>query len=152
MFTSFFKKPTQKLLALNKIHNSKIPIEIMGIIKDYTFYNNESLPFIKQISAKKKELPLIKLAWSRNKRPSWEREERFPGEPIRAVTETSSRWIFGFTYDNRPSASLNDPYKLDSYNLKLQGENCLKCGEYTYLAYNIKPYLNSKLDICFCKE
>ena len=110
------------------------------------------MPFIKQISAKKKELPLIKLAWSRNKRPSWEREERFPGEPIRAVTETSSRWIFGFTYDNRPSTSLNDPYKLDSYNLKLQGENCLKCGEYTYLAYNIKPYLNSKLDICFCKE
>ncbi len=152
MFPSLFKKPTQKLLILNKTNNSKIPIDVLSIIKDYAFYNSESLPFLKQLATKKKELPLIKLAWSRNKIPPWQREERFPGEPTRSVTETSSRWVFGFTYDNIPSASLFHKYGLDTYDLRLQGENCLNCGEYTYLSYSYKPNLHSKLGICFCKE
>ena len=151
MFTGFFKKPKEKLLVLNKIYNSKIPLEVVGIIKNYAFYNSEKLPFLKILTTKKKEIPLIKLAWSRNKRPLWEREQRFPGEPTRNVTETSSRWMFGFTYDNIPSVSLNDPHGLDSYKLQMQGENCIKCGEYTYLCYSYKPHLHSKLSICFCK-
>ena len=151
MFPSIFTKPTQKLLILNKTNNSKIPIDVLSIIKDYAFYNSESLPFLKQLATKKKELPLIKLAWSRNKRPPWQREERFPNEPTRSVTETSSRWVFGFTFDNMLSVSLNEPYDLETYNLRLQGENCLNCGEYTYLSYSYKPNLHSKLGICFCK-
>ena len=150
MFPSLFKKPTQKLLILNKTNNSKIPIDVLSIIKDYAFYNSESLPFLKQLATKKKELQLIKLAWSRNKIPPWQRQERFPGEPTRCITETSSRWVFGFTYDSIPSASLYHKYSLDTYNLQLQGENCLNCGEYTYLSYSYKPNLHSKLGICFC--
>ena len=151
MFPSYFIKPTQKLLILNKVKNSKIPTDVLSIIKEYAFYNSEKLPFLKMLATKKKELSLIKLAWSRNRRPFWEREERFPGEPTNVVTETSSRWLFGFTYENIPSASLNDLYDLDSYKLQMQGENCIKCGEYTYLCYSYKPHLHSKLSICFCK-
>jgi hypothetical protein len=152
MFPSFFKKPTQKLLALNKMNNSYIPLEVVSIIKDFVFCNIESLAFIKQVSAKKKELSLIKLAWSRNHLPTWQREERFPGESTQTLSETSSNWIFGFTYENVPSASLQDPIELAAYDLQLQGENCSKCGEYTYLSYSYKSHLHSKLGICFCKE
>ena len=152
MFPSYFIKPTQKLLILNKVKNSKIPTDVLSIIKEYAFYNSEKLPFLNILATKKKELPLIKLAWSRNKRPFWERQERFPGETTRIVTETSPWWIFGFTYDNIPSASLTDPYDLNSYKLHMQGENCIKCGEYKYLCYSYKPHLHSKLSICFCKE
>ena len=139
MFPGFFKKPKEKLLVLNKIYNSKIPLEVVGIIKNYAFYNIERLSFFKIIAAKKKELTCIKSAWSRNNIPLWETEERFPEEPKRHITETSSRWFFGFTH-------------IHSFNIRLQGENCLKCGEYTYLCYSCKPHLHSKINICFCEE
>ena len=148
MFPSFFKKPTQKLLVLNNLNNSYIPLEVVSIIKDYAFYNIERLPFFKKISTKKKELGLIKGAWPRNNIPTWDIEQRFPEEPNKRVTETSSVWFFGFTYDNIPVEDFFiDPI---TYNLKLQGEHCLKCGEYTYICYNYKPLLRSKLNICFC--
>ena len=60
MFPGFFKKPKEKLLVLNKIYNSKIPLEVVGIIKNYAFYNSEKLPFLKILTTKKKEIPLIK--------------------------------------------------------------------------------------------
>jgi hypothetical protein len=151
MFPDLFKKPQQKLLLLNKMYNSKIPIENLNIIKDFAFYNSEKMPFIKNISAKKREPHLIKLAWSRNNLPPWQREERFPGEPTKIITETSSRWLFGFTYDNIPSFNLITPVGLDIFKLQMQGENCVKCGEYTYLCYSYKPHLHSKLSICFCR-
>jgi len=144
MFPSFFKKPTQKLLLLNILNNSYIPLEVLSIIKDYAFYNIERLSFFKKISTKKKELGLIKGAWSRNNIPTWNMEKRFPEEPNKRVTETSPVWLFGFTYDNIPTENLF----ID--NLKLQGEHCLKCGEYTYICYDYKPLLRSKLNICFC--
>ena len=134
MFPSFFKKPTQKLLVLNKIYNSKIPFEVVSIIKDLCFYNIESLAFLKKISAKKKELHLIKRAWSRNNIPTWNMEQRFPEERNKLLTETSSGWFFGFTYENIPPEDLF--IDLITYNLKLQGEHCLKCGEYTFICYS----------------
>ena len=145
MFPGFFKKPTQKLLVLNNLNNSYIPLEVLSIIKDYAFYNIERRSFFKKVSAKKKELALIKRAWSRNNIPSWETEERFPDEYPTRITEKSSRWFFGFTYDNIPTEELF----ID--NLKLQGEHCLKCGEYTYICYDYKPLSRSKLNICFCE-
>jgi hypothetical protein len=144
MFPSFFKKPRQKLLTMNKMNNSYIPLEVVSIIKDYTFYNIESVAFLKKISAKKKELGLIQRAWSRNNIPPWNMEQRFPEEPNKRITEISSGWFFGFTYENIPTEDLF----ID--NLKLQGEHCLKCGEYTYICYDYKPLLRSKLNICFC--
>ena len=150
MFPGLFKKPKQKLLYINKLNNEKLPHDVLNIIKDYSFYNNESLTFMKKISTKKKELPYIKLAWSRNNIPSWQLEERFPSEPIKPITERSSRWFFGFTYQDIPSFQLIDPLGLGVYNIRLQGENCVKCGEYTYLCYSYKPHLHSKIGICFC--
>ena len=152
MYPSIFKKPTQKLLILNKINKSKIPMDVLAIIKDMVFYNSKKMAFLKKVANIKKELPLIKLAWSRNNLPFWERRERFPGEPTRIITETSSRWLFGFTYDNRPSFNLSSPVGLDICDLQMQGENCVKCGEYTYVCYTYKPHLHSKLSICFCSN
>ena len=147
MFPGFFKKPKEKLLVLNKIYNSKIPLEVVGIIKNYAFYNVESVVFFKKISTKKKELDLIKMAWSRNNLLNCETEERFPDEYPKRIREKSPRWFFGFTYDNIPPKNLF----IYSNNLKLQGENCLKCGEYTYLCYSYKPHLHSKIGVCFCE-
>ena len=150
MIPGFFKKPSKKLLYINKLNNSYIPNDVLNIIKDYAFYNIESLNFIKKVSAKKKELMYIKLAWSRNNLPSWQRERRFPGEPTSPITETSSHWFFGFTFQDIPSFNLIDPVGLDIDTVKLQGENCTKCGEYTYLCYSYKSQLRSKIGICFC--
>jgi len=150
MYPEFFKKPKQKLLYINKLNNERLPHDVLNIIKDYSFYNNESLAFMKKLATKKKELPYIKLAWSRNNIPSWQREERFPNEPITPISETSSRWFFGFTCGGMPSFNLVDPISLDIYNIRFQGENCVKCGEYTYLCYSYKPHLHSKIGICFC--
>ena len=150
MFPELFKKPKEKLLYINKLNNEKLPHDVLNIIKDYAFFNNNSLAFMKKVATKKKELEYIKLAWSRNKIPSWQREERFPNEPTASITETSSRWFFGFTYQDIPSFHLVDPLGLGVYNIKFQGENCVKCGEYTYLCYSYKPHLHSKIGICFC--
>ena len=150
MFPGLFKKPKEKLLYINKLNNEKLPHDVLNIIKDYAFFNNNSLAFMKKVATKKKELPLIKLAWSRNNLPTWQREERFPNEPTRPITEKSSRWFFGFTYQDIPSFNLVDPICLGVYNIRFQGENCVKCGEYTYLCYSYKPHLHSKIGICFC--
>ena len=149
MIPSIYKNPKIKLLLLNKLN---IPMDVLNIIKDFAFYNSEKMPFIKNISAKKREPHLIKLAWSRTNLPPWRREERFPGEPTGIITETSSRWLFGFTYDNIPSFNLITPVGLDIFNLQMQGENCIQCGEYKYLCYTYKRNIRPKINICFCQD
>ena len=147
MIPSIYKNPKIKLLLLNKLN---IPMDVLNIIKEYAFYNSEQLSFIKKIAAKKREPHLIKLAWSRTNLPPWRREERFPGEPTGIITETSSRWLFGFTYDNIPSFKL---HRLDwTYSIYKCSENCIQCGEYKYLCYTYKRNIRPKINICFCHD
>ena len=65
MIPGIFKHPTEKLLIINKI-TQKLPLEVVDIIKKHLYYVKNSLPFLKIISKRKKELNLIKQAWSRN--------------------------------------------------------------------------------------
>jgi len=136
MYPSFFKKPTQKLLILNIINNSKIPLEVLSIIKDYVFYNIETIAFLKKISTKKKELPIIKTAFTRNNLPDWISD--LSGVQL---TENSSKWMFWSIVPNKWSR-----------RLKIMGENCRKCGEYSYISYTSIPYVLSKINICLCKN
>ena len=53
MFPGLFKKPKEKLLCINKLNNEKLPHDVLNIIKDYAFFNNNSLAFMKKVATKK---------------------------------------------------------------------------------------------------
>ena len=45
------------------------------------------------------------------------------------------------------------PYNyLNEQNLQLQGENCRKCGEFTFLSYSAFPHTHSKAKLCQCNH
>jgi len=124
-----FIKPTCSLLTINKL---PIPLEVCHIIKNYLYYDIDSFNFIKELTKQKKELPIIKSAWSRNNMPSWthDAQEQFD--------ENYEHWIFGFTRSHNKFESL-----------QLQAENCSICGEYIYTSTN-HPHTKSNLKICSC--
>jgi len=121
-----FIKPTEKLLAINNI---RLPLDVLNIVKDYTFYTVNSMAHVRKLITEKKELPLIKRAWSRNNILN-----RFHYETDRMFEE---HWIFGFTRENGPNETL-----------QLQGVNCKKCGEYETNRYSYHPHLHSNLPFC----
>lgn len=121
-----FIKPTKKLLTINKF---KLPLDVLNIIKDYTFYTVNSMAHTRKLITEKKELDLIKKAWSRNNIFN-----RFHQETARVFEE---HWIFGFTRENGPNETL-----------QLQGVNCKKCGEYETNRYSYHPHLHSNLRFC----
>lgn len=121
-----FIKPTEKLLTIN---NLRLPLDVLNIVKDYTFYTVNSMAHTRKLITEKKELELIKKAWSRNN--IW---NKFHYETERMFEE---HWIFGFTYHNGPNETL-----------QLQGVNCKKCGEYETNRYSYHPHLHSNLPFC----
>jgi len=129
MFGSFIK-PTNSLLAINKLY---IPLEVCDIIKNYLYYDINSLKFIKELTKQKKELKLIKSAWSRNNMPLWTHIEK--------TEENSEHWIFGFTrsYNNNTFESL-----------QLQGENCYFCGEFKLITIWKRKGSFSNMKLCHC--
>ena len=126
MLRGNFIKPTKKLLTINKIN---LPLDVLNIVKDYMFYTLNSMTHVRKLITEKKELDLIKKAWSRN-------------NILNIFNQHSSRlyeehWIFGFTYENGPNETV-----------QLQGVNCKKCGEYEYNRYSYKTHLKSNLRFC----
>lgn len=127
MFRGNFIKPAQKLWLINNIN---LPMDVLNIVKDFAFYTENSMVYIKQLVTEKKELGLIRHAWSRNNSPynthlwdiNWEKD---------------THWMFGFTHENGPHETL-----------QLQGMNCKKCGEYTYYQYKYKANLHANGKIC----
>ena len=130
MLRGNFIKPTKKLLTINNI---KLPLDVLNIVKDYAFYTIDTMSYVRKLITEKKELLLIKKAWSRNNILN-----RFHQESARVFEE---HWIFGFTREN-------DPFE----NLQLQGVNCKKCGEYETNRYSYKPHLHSNLRFCCCDK
>lgn len=122
-----FIKPARKLLLINNI---KLPLDVLNIVKDFSFYTENSMVYVKQLVTKKKELRFIRSAWSRNNSPY---DMRF-----RDIDwEKDTHWIFGFTNENGPYETL-----------RLQGMNCKKCGEYKFAGYTYKPHVHSNLHFC----
>ena len=126
-----FIKPSDKIKYINKL---KLPLEICGIVKEFLFYDKNSLCFIKKLTTEKKELGAINKAWSRRNPPLW------PFTPFEnPYTEESSKWIFEL-----PN------YEWYSKKSIFTCENCPKCGEYKYIAYKLKPHVLCNYDICNC--
>ena len=124
-----FIKPTKSLLAINKLY---IPLEVCHIIKNYLYYDINSLKFIKELTKQKKELPIIKSAWSRNNMPLWTH--------IETLNENSEHWIFGFT------RSYNNNFE----SLQLQAENCYFCGEFKLITIWKRKGSFSNMKLCHC--
>ena len=123
MFRGNFIKPAQKLWLINNII---LPMDVLNIVKDFAFYTENSMAYIKKLVTEKKELGLIRNAWSRNKSPYFWTNNL-----------NSEKWMFGFTHENGPHETL-----------QLQGMNCKKCGEYTYYQYKYKANLHANGKIC----
>ena len=138
-----FKIPFYNIFLINKF---KIPLDVCHIIKEYAYYDNKSVDFLKELTKQKKELLFIKGAWSRNNVPAW------LINPMAIITEHTEHWIFGFCNDlNFFFEDHTLDYNIHDYEkLQLQGENCKKCGEYKLLAYSSRLKLPSKLKICEC--
>ena len=142
MYIGNFKTPFYSIFLIN---NLKIPLELCNLIKEYTYYDNKSIHFLKELTKQKKEITLIKSAWSRNNIPDW---------IVNPITPNDENWIFGFCNDidlffleeeHTSNYSIHE-----NENLQLQGENCNKCGEFKVLAYSRWFNLQPKLKLCDC--
>ena len=133
MIPGIFKKPHNELLNINKC-TMVLPVAVVDIIKEYLYYVQNSLSFLKIISKKKKELNLIKSAWSRNNIiPT------LPNIYVNLSRPDSSEWFYGFT-------GINGIQKL-----KIFGENCNKCGEYVLISYNkYSNRISHGIELCNC--
>jgi hypothetical protein len=132
MSISHFIKPYEKIKCINKL---KLPLEICSVIKEFIFYDKNSLHFIKKLTTEKKELDAINKAWSRNNLivSLWRPQNVL-------YTEKSSRWSFRLSnYEWHPSRSQS-----------LLGENCVKCGEFIYVSYKYKPDIHINYNLCLC--
>ena len=144
MYIGNFKTPLYNLFLIN---NLKIPLELCNLIKEYTYYDNKSINFLKELTKQKKEIRLIKSAWSRNNIPNWLLN------PMEILTEYTDHWIFGFCSDRD---FFYEDHSLDSRiheyeKLQLQGESCSKCGEFKFLAYSARRInFEPKLKLCSC--
>ena len=97
------------------------------------------------ISKRKKELDLIKIAWSRNRCwPNGQCQGYIPGGFN--MTDTGEDWWFGFDH-------LNGVGEESSFasNGEITGTNCQKCGEYVLPHFlKIKPDVPYRLPSCKC--
>jgi hypothetical protein len=143
MYIGEFKTPFHNIFLIN---NLKIPLELCNLIKEYAYYDNKCINFLKELTKHKKEISLIKSAWSRNNIPNWLLN------PMQILNEETEHWIFGFCNDRD---FFNEDHALD-YNihdyerLQLQAENCSKCGEFKILSYSKWLNLSPKLKLCDC--
>jgi len=129
-----FKKPYEKIKCINKL---KLPLEICGIIKEFIFYDKNSLHFIKKLTTEKKELGAINKAWSsRNNTDSI-----FSLHPLASLyTEKSSTWVFRLPNYEWHSKRMH----------AILCENCPKCGEFKYISYKFKPHVHTNYNLCLC--
>lgn len=126
-----FIKPSDKIKYINKL---KLPLEICGVVKEFLFYDKNSLHFIKKLTTEKKELGAINKAWSRNNPAPW-----LFTAPGNLYTEKSSTWAFAL-----PN------YEWHSKCGIFLCENCPKCGEFKYIAHKFKPNVHTNYNLCAC--
>ena len=143
MYIGNFRIPFYNIFLINSFN---IPIELCNLIKEYAYYNNKCKDFLNKLTQQKKEIRLIKSAWSRNNIPNWLLN------PMEILNEETEHWIFGFCSDRDffyEDHALD--YNIHDYErLQLQGESCSKCGEFKVLSYNKWLNLSPKLKLCDC--
>lgn len=123
--------PTYKLCIIHKL---QLPLDIIREIYKCLFYDITKLNFYKQKSNNKINInKMIISAYSRTNIPFWLSHN---GE----TWETQNNWMFGF---------VGQPVH-DESRIQLQGENCSKCGEYSYLSYSAYPHIHSNVKLCNC--
>ena len=158
MSRSFVEVPLLKLKYVNNIKH--LPTDVIEIIKSFCFIDFEEVKQIRYCQhVKAIANQLIKCAFSRNSSI----EDMVHGfganwamaEPI--IDSNSNFWIFGFSNDpsiNEKRWDFNvSPYNyLNQQTLQLQGENCTKCGEFSYLSYSTYPHTHSNTKICECSH
>jgi hypothetical protein len=97
---------SEKLITINNI---KLPMDLINIIKSYTYYDINSLGYIKYLSKKNPNLEKIKSAISRNNNQNYFDDN-----------DSNESWLFGF---------------VDGIEtLQFQCINCAKCGNYKDLS------------------
>jgi len=97
-----------KVIAMNAL---RLPDELIGVIKEYAFYDKSSLSYIKKMSSYKKPVnDTIKRAWSRNNPQGIFNSEE--------DQDTVEHWFFGFGDAD------------DVELLTLQNNHCSRCGNY----------------------
>jgi ribosomal protein S27AE len=141
MYIGKFKTPFHNIFLIN---NFNIPIELCNLIKEYAYYDNKCINFLKELTKHKKEISLIKSAWSRNNVPNW------LSHPVEVITDDAEHWIFGFCNVLNFADDSLYYYGHDFEKLQLQAENCSKCGEYKILAYSTNINATTNLKICNC--
>ena len=127
-----FINPFDKIKYINKL---KLPFEICGIVKEFLFYDKNSLHFIKKLTTEKKELGTINNAWSRKNPAPW----LFTASG-NLYTDKSSNWAFAPPLDEFVRS------KRDIFLC----ENCPKCGEFKYISYKFKPHVHTNYNLCAC--
>ena len=142
------------LLKLKYVNRLKyLPTELIQIIKSFCFILYEEAQKIRYYQQQKTITnQLIKSSFSRNSTI----EEMVYGfgadwamaEPV--IDSNSNFWIFGFADDRsvneeRWNFDISSFNYLNRQNLQLQGENCRKCGEFTYLSYSTFPHTHSRM-------
>lgn len=129
-----FINPSDKIKYINKL---KLPFEICGIVKEFLFYDKNSLHFIKKLTTEKKELGAINNAWSRKNPAPW----LFTASG-NLYTEKSSKWAFALPPDE---------FVRSKHGIFLC-ENCPKCGEFKYIAWRnqFKPHAHANYNLCAC--
>lgn len=99
---------------ITTINQFDLPNELISVIKDYTFYYKNSLPYIKKMSSFKKPVnDTIKCAISRNNPHIFEDSVE--------DSNADEHWCFGGDATGR---------------LQLQGNNCSRCGNYNVIGNN----------------
>lgn len=127
LYRKFSYLSNEKLFYVNNI---ELPKDIVNIIKEYLFIEQNDAMIIHFIQHKKKIVNgLIEMAVSRNN-----------SRGIWSNIETNPHWMFGFVGEN---------FYLDSA-LQLQGVNCPKCGEYKFISYDTFPNVNPNIKLCDC--
>ena len=153
-----------KLKYVNKI--KLLPRDIIEIIKSYCFIHiNEVLKIRFYQEQKAITNQLIKSSFSRNS-DTQELIEEY-GEWIMAhpiinndINNTSIAWIFGFSNNieiNKERWNYNKiPFNYSllerQQDFEIQGDNCKKCGEFTFTSYDILQRLPSKIKLCDCNN
>lgn len=158
MFRSFVNVPLLKLKYVNRL--KYLPTDVIGIIKSFCFIDFgevEQINYYQHLKAINNQL--ISSSFSRNSTI----EEMVYGygadwamaEPV--IDSNSNFWIFGFS-DNPLVNEERWDFNISSFNylnlqeLQLQGENCRKCGEFTYLSYSNFPHTHSNIKLCECNH
>ena len=158
MFRSFVNVSLLKLKYVNRI--KYLPTDVIDIIKSFSFIDFEEaerIRYYQHIKAITNQL--IKSAFSRSSTI----EEMVYGygadwamaEPV--IDSNSNFWIFGFADDplineERWDFNVSSFNYLNRQDLQLQGENCRKCGEFTYLSYSTFPQIHSNAKLCQCNH